>query len=119
LTQRKTRADRFVTLRARGEGLIGVSAPHRALGSETDAQKALQDGLVRNPRAAVLEHALGPLFARQKRTTESVQALRAAARLEPDNFHFAYVYAVALNDSGQPASLAMYTLQRARDHLRT
>jgi predicted Zn-dependent protease len=50
----------------------------------------------------VLEHAWGLYSARQKRTEESVKALRAAALQEPDNFHFAYVYAVAPNDFGQP-----------------
>ena len=60
----------------------------------------------------MLEHALGLVFARQKRTEESVKALRAAALQEPDNSHFAYVYAVALNDFGQPKE-ALRVLDRA------
>jgi tetratricopeptide (TPR) repeat protein len=75
---------------------------YRARGAEAEARKILQDGLARNPRAAVLEHALGLALARQKRTSDSVQLLRAAALHEPDNAHLAYVFAVAMNDSGQP-----------------
>jgi Flp pilus assembly protein TadD len=34
--------------------------------------------------------------------TDSLQALREAARISPDDARFAYVYAVALNGTGQP-----------------
>ena len=41
-----------------------------------------------------------------------MQALRAAVLQEPYNSRFAYVYAVALNDSGQPKE-ALKVLERA------
>ena len=75
---------------------------YRARGAERDAEAALREGLSRNPGAAVLRHALGLSLARQKRTAESLDALREAARLAPDDARFAYVYAVALHSAGQP-----------------
>jgi tetratricopeptide (TPR) repeat protein len=74
---------------------------YRARGTEGDAEAVLREGLARNPRAAVLHHALGLSLVRQKRNPESLQALREATNLEPGNARFAYVYAVALNDVDQ------------------
>jgi len=37
---------------------------------------------------------------RQKRTPDALRELAEATRLEPSNARFAYVHAVALNDSG-------------------
>ena len=91
---------------------VNLADLYRAGGAEAEAQKVLKDGLARNPLAAELEHALGLLLARQKRTAESVRALRDAALQEPDNPRFAYVYAVALNDSGRPKE-ALKVLDRA------
>jgi Flp pilus assembly protein TadD len=53
------------------------------------------------PNDASLRHAYGLLLVRQKRSTEALKYLAAAARIEPDNARYAYVYAVALNDAGQ------------------
>jgi Flp pilus assembly protein TadD len=75
---------------------------YRARGAESEAEATLREGLARNPRTPVLHHALGLALARQKRTAESLRALRAAVQLAPDNARFAYVYAVALYDGGQP-----------------
>jgi Flp pilus assembly protein TadD len=74
---------------------------YRARGAEGDAEAVLREGLARNPRAAVLHHALGLSLVRQKRNPESLQALREATNLEPGNARFAYVYAVALNGVGK------------------
>ena len=74
---------------------------YRARGADGEAEAILRQGLSRNPRAAVLHHALGLALVRQKRKADSLQALKEAATLDPDNARFAYVYAVALNDAGQ------------------
>ena len=79
---------------------------YRARGAEPDAEAALREGLARNPGAAVLRHALGLSLARQKRMAESLDALREAARVAPDDARFAYVYAVALHGAGQPRASA-------------
>jgi Flp pilus assembly protein TadD len=73
---------------------------YRARGDEAQAGAVLREGLARNPKAAELEYALGLSFVRQKDSAASLQALREATRLAPDDPRFAYVYAVALNDSG-------------------
>src|SRR4029079_18261389 len=53
-------------------------------------------------KAAALHHALGLSMVRQKRTPDALRELAEATRLEPSNARFAYVYAIALNDSGDP-----------------
>ena len=73
----------------------------RSRGAEQDAEATLREGLARNPKAALLHHALGLSLARQQRTAESLKALGEAMKLAPDNARLAYVYAVALNDAGK------------------
>ena len=46
-------------------------------------------------------HALGLLLVRQKNLDEAVKFLGNAAELDPTNVRYAYVYAVALYESGQ------------------
>ena len=74
---------------------------YRARGADGGAVAVLREGLARNPRAAALHHALGLALVRQKETAEGLKALRMASELAPESARFAYVYAVALNDSGQ------------------
>ena len=47
-------------------------------------------------------HALGLLRVRQNRLPEAVDLLRRAAAGRPESPRFAYVYAVALHDTGRP-----------------
>ena len=74
---------------------------YRARNADGDGEAVLREGIARNPRAAVLHHALGLSLVRGKHGPESLRELSAAARLEPDNARFAYVFAVALNGAGQ------------------
>ena len=53
---------------------------YRARGADGEAVAVLREGLARNPRAAVLHHALGLAFVRQKQTAESLKSLRLAVR---------------------------------------
>ena len=75
---------------------------YRARGVENEAEAVLRAGLARVPDAAALHHALALVMVRQKRTAESLNELAEATRLDPANARFAYVYAVALNDAGDP-----------------
>jgi Flp pilus assembly protein TadD len=75
---------------------------HRTRGAEGEAEATLRQGLARNPRTAVLHHALGLSLVRQKRLPVALPEFRDAARLAPDDARFAYVYAVALINSGKP-----------------
>ena len=75
---------------------------YRARGVDREAEAVLRAGIAKVPGAAALHHALGLAFVRQKRTADALKALADASRLEPANARYAYVYAVALNDAGQP-----------------
>jgi tetratricopeptide (TPR) repeat protein len=72
----------------------------RALGREAEAEAALRQGLAKQPRAAALHHALGLGLVRQKKSAEALRELGEAARLDPADARYAYVWAVALNDAG-------------------
>ena len=45
----------------------------------------------------------GLLLVRERRMPEAVAALEKAAALAPDNPHYAFVYAIALDSTGKPA----------------
>jgi tetratricopeptide (TPR) repeat protein len=76
---------------------------YRAGGVDGEAEKTLREGLARNPKEAVLHHALGLTLVRQKRNAEGLQELRTASQLAPTSGRYAYVYAVALNSGGRAA----------------
>ncbi len=75
---------------------------YRTRGAEGEADLTLRQGLARNPRTAVLHHSLGLSLVRQKRLPDALSELRDANKLAPDDARFAYVYAVALINSGKP-----------------
>jgi tetratricopeptide (TPR) repeat protein len=91
---------------------VNLADLYRARGAEGDAETILRAGVGKVPDAAPLRHALGLVLARQKRTAEAVKALGDAARLDPDNGRYAYVYAVAVNDAGD-ARRALTILEQA------
>jgi len=86
---------------------------YRAHGVETEAEKVLRTGVAKVPNAAALHHALGLVLVRQKRYADALKELAEAARLDPDNARYAYVQAVALNDTGQPQQ-ALKVLEAAQ-----
>ena len=64
-------------------------------------QRVLQQGLAVAPRSAELHHAIGLLLIRQQKYRDAVAALGRAAGSAPDNPRYAYVYAVALQETGR------------------
>jgi tetratricopeptide (TPR) repeat protein len=74
---------------------------YRSRGADGESEKALREGLARNPQAAALHHALGLALVRQKRTAEAQAELAQAVKLAPSDARYAYVYAVALDSAGQ------------------
>lgn len=52
--------------------------------------------------SAAMQHALGLALTRVRRYDEALASLRAAARGDPENPRYAFVYAVALHDTGRP-----------------
>ena len=93
---------------------------YRARGADGEAVAVLREGLARNPRAAVLHHALGLALVRQKQTAESLKALRAAADARAGQARrFAYVYAVALERRGPDRGGAEGAGRGAQARIRT
>jgi tetratricopeptide (TPR) repeat protein len=84
------------------EACVNLADLHRQRGGDPEAEAVLRQGIALDPRAAPLHHALGLALIRQKQTAAGVRELREAAKLAPENAGYAYVYAVALNDTGRP-----------------
>ena len=72
----------------------------RSMGEEAKVEALLRLALEKVPNSSDIYHALGLSLARQKRNSEALEALEQAASLSPDNARYIYVYAVALNSSG-------------------
>ena len=83
---------------------VNLADLYRATGREADAEKTLRAVLVRQPKAGPAQHALGLSLIRQRRYDEAMTALKAAMDDAPDEPRYAYVYAVALNSTGQSAA---------------
>lgn len=84
------------------EARVNLADLHRAWGADGEAEAVLRKGIALEPRAAPLHHALGLALVRQKQTAAAVRELGEAAKLAPANARYAYVYAVALHDTGRP-----------------
>jgi Flp pilus assembly protein TadD len=80
---------------------VNLADLYRAQNRDEEGERVLKNSLGRSPNDASLEHALGLLMVRQKRGAEGLGLLGAAARGEPGNARYVYVYAIALNDAGQ------------------
>jgi tetratricopeptide (TPR) repeat protein len=80
---------------------VNLADLDRELGREADGERVLREAIVRSPNDASLQHALGLLLVREGYAPEALEHLAAAARLNPANARFAYVYAVALKDAGR------------------
>ena len=85
---------------------------YRARGDDIEAEQTLRAGIAKTRNAAPLHHALGLALVRQKRYADAIKSLAEAAQLDPSNGRYAYVHAVALNDSGH-SQQALKTLQSA------
>lgn len=79
-----------------------LSEVERRAGNEQAAEAALRKGIAAVPGAATLHHALGLSLVRQKRVADALPELARASTLAPQDARYAYVYAVALHDAGQP-----------------
>ena len=94
------------------QAAVNLADAQRATGDEAGAERSLRAALLQDPAAAVLHHALGLSLIRQGRSREALPELRAAHENDAGDARFAYVYAVALHDSGDAAG-AIRTLQDA------
>lgn len=83
--------------------VVNLASVYQAQGQEQQVEKILREGLVQSPQEPTLHHALGLALVRQKRLAQALSSLAKASQLAPTNLRFRYVYAVALNSSGQAA----------------
>ncbi len=74
---------------------------YRLQGKEAAAEQTLRAALMMSPSLALVRHSLGLSLIRSKRYPEAMEQLKQAAQLDPDNARYAYVYAVALQSTGQ------------------
>lgn len=88
---------------------VNLADLYGAVGREADGDALLRKALQRDPGDAVLLHALGLSLVRQKQNEKALAYFAAAARLDPANSRYAYVYAIALDGAGQ-TNAAIQTL---------
>jgi predicted CXXCH cytochrome family protein len=95
---------------------VNLAEAHRVSGDESGAERVLREALVRQPSEAAVHHALGLSLVRQRRLMDGVAALGKAHELAPANVRFAYVYAVALLDTGQREAALAVLHAALREH---
>ncbi len=94
---------------------VNFSDYYRLTGRDQEGEALLKAGIARRPQAAALHHSLGLLLIRQKQMPAALESLRQASQLAPDDSHFRYVYALALQQTGDTAKaqdIARLGLQR-------
>ena len=84
----------------------------RAQGLEIEGERLLRVGIARGDDPGAVRHALGLSLIRQRRSEEALDELRLATEADPLNARFAYVYAVALQSTGQ-VELAVAVLEQS------
>lgn len=82
-------------------GYVNLADLYRNQGDEGAGEQVLRQALAAAPGNAIAQQALGLSLVRQKRLTEAVEVLRLSSLAAPENAHYVYVYAVALNSTGQ------------------
>jgi tetratricopeptide (TPR) repeat protein len=92
---------------------VNLADLYRVLDRDDEGEQILRAGLDHTPDNPEIHHALGLLLVRRGRIDEALDRLRAAYDLRPEP-RFGFVYAIALNDTGE-AARAMAFLQRAHD----
>jgi tetratricopeptide (TPR) repeat protein len=94
------------------QAAVNLADVHRSLGDDASAEQTLREAVARGPGTAVAHHALGLTLIREGHKAEALTEFKAAHALDERNARFAYVYAVALHDSGDPVG-AVAMLRKA------
>ncbi len=81
--------------------LLNLADLYRQSGMDAQAATLLQQAVTLAPESATAQHAMGLLLVRQQHLPDSLAYLAEAARLDPAQSRYAYVYGVALWESGQ------------------
>jgi Flp pilus assembly protein TadD len=95
---------------------VNLAGLYGAQGRDRDAETTLLNALQHSKQQPVLLHALGLVLVREKRMREAIAFLKEAAGLGPENPRFAYVYAIALHDSGRKADALRWLEQTVARH---
>ena len=86
------------------QAAVNLADMYRLQGRDGEGEKTLRRALALDAQNAAAHHALGLLLIRQTQQPAALVALAEAARLGHDNPRYGYVYAVALNSTGQGES---------------
>lgn len=92
--------------------LLNLADVYRERGRDDMGESVLNDALGRYPDSAEVNHALGLLYVRTRRTPNAVFLFQRATRLAPDNPQFALVFSLSLIETGRPEQ-AVTALQDA------
>jgi predicted CXXCH cytochrome family protein len=97
---------------------VNLADLFRATGRDAEGEQMLRDGLAVVPASGrpSLQHALGLQLVRAKRYSDAMAWLRQAAEGDVANARYAFVYGVALHDTGQAAEGRRVLEQAARRH---
>jgi tetratricopeptide (TPR) repeat protein len=94
-----------------GPAAVNLADLYRAQSRDAEGEQVLDEAIVRSPNDASLQYALGLLKVRRQQGQNALDLFATATRLDPGNARYSYVYAVALNDSGQ-TNAAIEILER-------
>jgi Flp pilus assembly protein TadD len=79
---------------------VNLADLYRAEGRDDEGEGVLRKAIALTPDSAALHHALGLTLIRRKQYADAVKQLGRAQVLAPDEPRYAYVYAVALQSTG-------------------
>ena len=96
--------------------MVNLADLYRAQGREDQDEHWLRQAISVAPAAAEPAHALGLLEVRRGQLTQALGWLKKAVGLDAGNARYAYVYAVALSESGDRAR-ARSVVRDARQRL--
>jgi Tfp pilus assembly protein PilF len=91
---------------------INLADLYRGAGDESAAEATLREALTKVRDKTAIQHTLGLVLVRKKQLSEAVDYLRSAAESPTTTDRYIYVYAIALNSSGQPRK-ALQVLEQA------
>lgn len=80
---------------------INLADLYRQQGHEPQTTQTLREALQVDPENGAARHALGLSLVRQQRLRDAIPELAKAAQLRPDVPRYAYVYGVALHQTGR------------------
>ena len=95
---------------------VNLADFHRAVGDDAAGERVLRDALARAPQHPDVHHALGLALVRQGRLDAAIPELQRAAELRPEMPRYAFIWAVALHESGDLAGAKRVLGEAAARH---